>query len=215
LVEPRAEPIIESERITRALLVKTKEETSTSVHCQYVGPVYFHPGLTEAEVEENATWMEIEVTIGDTEEMVEKEEKKEIQQPAETRDDPESLGRALLSAAADGDEGTVQSLLVKGADPNFQEAKYERTALHRAVWKGYEGIVQKLLKLNAKLIHRDILGQQAIHLAAERGDEEIVRKLLERSDLNLNMPCNDRQTVLHSCSLGRFQSGCQVVDREI
>jgi len=137
LAEPKAKSI------TRALLVKlmrTKEKTlmkfHCQVHCQFVGSVYFHPPQTLGK--ENERWIEVEVRIGDPEEMVEIEKrawdyiielKKAIHKPnhldnVETRDKTHPNAQEL----AEGEKG-VQLLL---AAANRDEVKVEvKKAIHK------------------------------------------------------------------------------------
>jgi ankyrin repeat protein len=207
LVEPDAEPI------TRALLVKVMKNTEKA---QLVGSVYFHA----SQKFENKSWIKVEIGIGDTggTEEIEGEAWSEVKKAT---DQPNYLGKvanvgggegkadfhnesgddkeALPLAAADGDEEKVKRLLQNGAIPtNSVVDKW--TVLHHMTWRGYYGIVKELIEKGADKTFRDELGQQALHLAAERGNPDTVGLLINGVDLNVR--CNDKQTVLHRAAWG-------------
>ena len=220
LVEPDARSI---NRALLAKVVRNTEKALTSVHCQLIGSVYFHPQGFD---QKNKGCIELELSIGDTEGIVEiigkawdyLSEAKEVIANAEPNNfnDQESntpipesendRNLALLLAAANGDVGKVELLLNMGAKPDFQD-EYMWTALHYATWRGHNRVVQLLIEgpnqnLHSKFISKkDRLGQQPLHLAAERGNKEIVELLLNGADPKVLYE-DDEQTVLHHAAWG-------------
>lgn len=214
LIEPKPGPI------RRAILVKVmtkRGENPEEVRCHFVGSVYFHSPQFTKEIRKN-----LKVRIGNTEGMKgvdgnaleklagwskriksEPREEREKEAQPQRADDHRS---ALITAAENCDEKEVKRLLQENTQPNRTDY-YGRTALHRAIWKGYNNVVTSLIEDgNADATIRDKLGQQAIHLAAERGNEIIfdilvkhIHSSIEHIDSSI---CKDRQSVLHRAAWG-------------
>ena len=85
-----------------------------------------------------------------------------------------------MYASEFGEEGTVQSLVDKGAEVNLQN-KDGRTALMDASEKGHEGIVQLLLDRGAKINFQNKFGVTVLMCAVGGGNERIVSVLLDGS----------------------------------
>ena len=79
--------------------------------------------------------------------------------------------------------------------------RYERTALHCAVWRDHQEIVSDLISQRANQTVEDELGNQALHLATERGNLNIV-KMLTSSEVDVSQKCrSDGQTAFHRGAL--------------
>ncbi|KUL87792.1 hypothetical protein ZTR_03187 [Talaromyces verruculosus] len=114
----------------------------------------------------------------------------------------------LLRAVIEGDEKSACDVLEdKVINLSFKDGA-GWTALHYAVRRGYNSIVEQLFynmrygrgELAATVAVQDDLGQQCIHLAAERGDCGLVKS--EEELLKVHKECKDGQTALHRAVLG-------------
>ena len=83
---------------------------------------------------------------------------------------------SLTNAVTSGDEGTVNSLLAKGADVN-ETTGGGQTALILAVIFGHTNLVKLLVKAGADSELRDNLGLNAIEWAKRRGSREALEIL--------------------------------------
>ena len=83
---------------------------------------------------------------------------------------------SLTNAVTSGDEGTVSSLLAKGADVN-ETTGGGQTALILAVIFGHTNLVKLLVKAGADSQLRDNLGLNAIEWAKRRGSREALEIL--------------------------------------
>ncbi|KAG2417091.1 hypothetical protein HFD88_008309 [Aspergillus terreus] len=207
--------------IRRALLVRPEIKSDgycCKCHCDYVGPVYFHPALTQSDFHHSGCVTGLVVHIGGfngssqghrsawaaIQEAKCAMESRQLE--AEPYHDPQSpqemfsveghsgfLKGRLIEAAGDGDADRVQHLLESNVNPDETDEQ-SWTALHHAVWRGHEEVVDLLLKKSDHSL-RTLSGEQAIHLAAERGNSNMVKLLLESCDPHL--PRGDGQTPLH------------------
>ena len=69
--------------------------------------------------------------------------------PTASEQDAERLGRQLYDAAERGDYEQVTLALDQGADINWRNPNYDRTALHVAARQGHESVVRLLLDRGA------------------------------------------------------------------
>ena len=207
--------------IRRALLVRPEIKSDgycCECHCDYVGPVYFHPALTQSDFHLSGCVTGLVVHIGGfnggsqghrsawaaIQEAKCAMESRQLE--AEPYHDPQSpqkmfsveghsgfLKGRLIEAAGDGDADRVQHLLEANVNPDESDEQ-SWTALHHAVWRGHEEVVDILLKKSDHSL-RTLSGEQAIHLAAERGNVNMMKLLLDSGDPHL--PRGDGQTPLH------------------
>ncbi|GAM42358.1 ankyrin repeat domain protein [Talaromyces pinophilus] len=94
----------------------------------------------------------------------------------------DELGRTALHCAAErGNQNMVRCLLANGADPDIQCYRGKQTALHVAISRNSEEVVQVLLQgPNGKKSNpgiRDERGRMAIYCAAEQGNLALVELL--------------------------------------
>lgn len=92
----------------------------------------------------------------------------------------EDLNKELLIAAEYHRLQVMESLLERGADPNYSDSE-SFTALHYAAWNGKRGAVQLLLSKDAKVDAYSPKWGTALCIAAARGRCEAVHELLKRS----------------------------------
>ena len=105
------------------------------------------------------------------------------------RAEPPTDGSAMTStlvgaqplhfAAADGDVGSVNLLLDRGAKINAA-TQDGWTALHFACLRGDEGLVELLLDRGAEVSMTTTAGMSALSIATSEGDRDIVELLLDR-----------------------------------
>jgi ankyrin repeat protein len=180
--------------VDRALLVKKAGKGAY----EYIGAVYFHPGLTE-----NEGWMEEVRLLGDTDG---RESNLGPNTQITKQEYSDSGIPVLISAASNGDENRVESLL-DAVNPSVHGLVSNRIALNYAIWRGHQGVFHKLAKniveRSEDLNMQDELGQRPLHLAAERGDEVIVSYLLRNgAHVELKAEHGDGQTALHRAAWG-------------
>ena len=82
----------------------------------------------------------------------------------------------LMQAAAAGDDGTVQSLLDEGHDPNVLD-KDGRTALFRAVSAGHISTAELLIERGSRVDLRDDGGSTPLRTAVYQGNPDMVHVL--------------------------------------
>ena len=119
----------------------------------------------------------------------------------------------LYAAANQGHRAMVELLAVRGADMN---AKVElgsgfsplgsrssggRTALHRAVEKGFQAVVEALLANKADINARDKSGGTPLHLAASKGHPGLTAYLLSKG-ADMNATIEDGGTPLMGAASG-------------
>ncbi len=85
----------------------------------------------------------------------------------------------ILTAARDGDRGTVETLLAKGVNVNMQDAN-GWTPLMQAAFQGHKDIVKILLNYGVDVNAKDKLGITALMGAAFHGHNKIVAILLNK-----------------------------------
>jgi ankyrin repeat protein len=83
-----------------------------------------------------------------------------------------------LSAAAQGDQVSIERLLASGYDVNAAEPVRGVTALHNAAANGHDRLVQLLLKQDIKLHAVDFQGVDALSAAIYGGHLAVVKTLL-------------------------------------
>ncbi len=94
--------------------------------------------------------------------------------PGSTDEQPISL----QEAAASGEIDKVEALISKGVDVNVREWGSLKTALHYAVEKRHEKVVELLLVKGADTDARDAFSATPLHYAVERGYKEMVELLI-------------------------------------
>lgn len=93
-----------------------------------------------------------------------------------SRNEPVEL---LVSAAAQGDLGSVSRLLAARTDPNAVSKSISRALpLVQAAANGHGGVVSALLQAGAAVDARDGRGQRALVVAAYHGRLDVCRQLL-------------------------------------
>ena len=93
-----------------------------------------------------------------------------------------SLGKsALYMATVLGHGAVAKSLIVAGADVNFEDPVHQRSVLYAAVDGGRDRLVKDLVIGGADLnAQGDMLGRNLLHVAASGGHDGIVSTLLVR-----------------------------------
>jgi ankyrin repeat protein len=90
------------------------------------------------------------------------------------------FGRTLLHEAAhNGLVGVVESLLLRGLDPNELDPDSNMTPLLEGAGNGFADVVQLLIDRGADINAVNNSQQSALHLAATQGYKQIVLKLME------------------------------------
>ena len=89
-------------------------------------------------------------------------------------------GEELVNAALIGDKVTVNQLLGKGIDVNYQNPDGD-TALMIASWKGHMGVVKRLLECKEITVNlkNTYDGNTALSMASQNGHLYVVNRLLE------------------------------------
>jgi ankyrin repeat protein len=89
--------------------------------------------------------------------------------------------RRLHAAIVANDEAEVRRLLALAPSLRTDVDEYDRSPLHRAAWRGHEGIARLLLEHGggADVETKDKIGMSPLNHAAMRGHEGVVRLLLE------------------------------------
>ncbi|CAM9823159.1 unnamed protein product [Ectocarpus fasciculatus] len=87
---------------------------------------------------------------------------------------------ALYVATVCGHLEAARSLIIAGADVNFEDPRDQRCVLHEAVLGGHQQLVNELLiaRANPNLASKGRFGATALHVAAVGGHVEIVSNLL-------------------------------------
>jgi ankyrin repeat protein len=92
---------------------------------------------------------------------------------------------ALISAAADGCTGLVDSLLAGGASVEAAN-RFGTTALGQAARAGHVAVVDLLLDRGAAIDAHNVAGSTPLYIAAESNRGDVAQRLLERgADANL------------------------------
>ena len=102
---------------------------------------------------------------------------------------------SLHMAARNGHKSVCQNLLANEADPEARDQRGE-TALHYASFKGFDEVVDLLLRSGADIGARNgLLGSTALHNAAFAGHHNVVRMLIERG-ADIDIPDEFKRTAL-------------------
>lgn len=103
-----------------------------------------------------------------------------LDDPSEAINSRDALKRTALHLAAWAGHCDAVALLLK--QPGIQiaaPAQDGMTALHFAVMKGREDVVEKLLDSGARVNGKNVKGRNALHLAAMAGERGVVSTLLK------------------------------------
>jgi uncharacterized protein len=103
--------------------------------------------------------------------------------------------RSLAEEAESGDEGSVNSWLREGADPNEQDS-YGYTPLINASALGRLNAVKQLVQSGADINRTGPFGFSAMQAAAQNGHREVVSYLL-RNGADINLQNSDLDTSMH------------------
>ncbi|XP_028324354.1 ankyrin repeat domain-containing protein 1 [Gouania willdenowi] len=102
------------------------------------------------------------------------------QQEEELQELPEVVDQQqFLNAVSDNKMSLVEKFLQDGGNPNTAD-HFERTALHKASFKGNVEIMKKLLQAGAQLERRDKLEATAVHWACRGGNISALQLLIEQ-----------------------------------
>ncbi|XP_077350844.1 uncharacterized protein LOC144000919 isoform X2 [Festucalex cinctus] len=119
--------------------------------------------------------------------------KKKMAPPTETL--PDTVEAPLfLAAAVDNKMAVVNKYLNEGGDPDVVD-HFQRTALHRASFKGHVEVMTALLDAGAAVDTKDKLESTAVHWACRGGSLDALQLLLQRG---ANIGARDK---LQSCPL--------------
>ncbi|MEJ2406268.1 MAG: ankyrin repeat domain-containing protein [Candidatus Thiodiazotropha sp.] len=112
--------------------------------------------------------------------------------------------QAIHTSALDGDIGSVQDLVNKGADveqKNSASGEYEGfTPLMMAINNGHEEVVRYLLDSGADVNASGKLGRTPLHLAAFNGMLELAQTLISQG-ANVNAKTVEGATPMHSAAI--------------
>jgi len=111
---------------------------------------------------------------------------------------PYNGGTTLLqSAAENGNDVIVRSLIDLGVDLNVADEDFNQTALHSAAWTGGSlQIIQMLIDAGADISLLDTMGRTALHYAASAGAPVEVLQLLIDSGIKINIKDIENKTAL-------------------
>ncbi len=122
---------------------------------------------------------------------------------SDTRAEPGSEARNLLSTADDERAGIVALLLNHGAKPDSRDND-GWSALMWASWSGLNKVAAELLDLGASQQFVDKRGNTALIIAARRGNAEIVKTLLAKG-ADKSVTNKAGQSALDAAKLGMAQ----------
>ncbi|XP_012711708.2 ankyrin repeat domain-containing protein 1 [Fundulus heteroclitus] len=126
-----------------------------------------------------------------------KERKSSVYKKAEPEPEtvPETVDEPLfLAAVMDNKLPVVEKYLADGGDPNAAD-NFQRTALHKASFKGHVEVMGRLLEAGAAIEQKDKLEATAVHWACRGGSLPALQLLLHRG---ARLACRDK---LHSTPL--------------
>ena len=111
----------------------------------------------------------------------------------------DNINSTLWKLAGDGEEALVSQLIEKGAEVDWRDGRYNRTALHEAAWGGHTPVVSRLLDSGWSLDTRKKFGFTPLAWAAGNGHLETVKCLLLWG-ANIDTQDDDKNTPLHDAS---------------
>ncbi|XP_013874663.1 ankyrin repeat domain-containing protein 1 [Austrofundulus limnaeus] len=99
---------------------------------------------------------------------------------AEAEAVPESVDEQLfLTAVSENKLPLVEKFLTDGGDPNVAD-NFQRTALHKASFKGHVDVIKRLLEAGAAIEKKDKLEATAVHWACRGGSLSALELLLNQ-----------------------------------
>jgi Ankyrin repeats (3 copies)/Ankyrin repeat len=109
--------------------------------------------------------------------------------------------KEMLLAVRTNNFSELKNLIEIGADINWQDSKMEgATALHEAVRKGSNEIIEYLLQNGAIINSKNHNGLTPIHVAAYCGQNVIINTLIEQG-AEVNAKARDNITPLHAAAI--------------
>ena len=120
------------------------------------------------------------------------------------------VGPLMLAAAEEGDATRLVSTLGYIHNINFKGGYWKETALHTAIAKGHEDIVQLLLSKGVSIEAVDILDRTPLHRAALGGHTSIVELLLLKG-ASIEAIDKDGWTPLHRAAWGGHTSTVELL----
>lgn len=99
-----------------------------------------------------------------------------------------SSGESTLQFACLFGEYQIVELLIKNSsNVDYQDTKYEYTALHYAINSGYNNIIKLLIDNNANINLQDFEGNTPLHFIINEKNIEIFKYIIENPKLNANL----------------------------
>uniref|UniRef100_A0A3Q3J8U5 Uncharacterized protein n=1 Tax=Monopterus albus TaxID=43700 RepID=A0A3Q3J8U5_MONAL len=105
---------------------------------------------------------------------VHKKQKPETEIMPETVDEQE-----FLTAAMENNLPVVEKYLTDGGNPDVAD-HFQKTALHKASFKGHVGVMKRLLEAGVDIERKDKLEATAVHWACRGGSLEALQLLLDQ-----------------------------------
>lgn len=105
----------------------------------------------------------------------------------------------MYAAVASGNFRAVDLLINAGARTNITSKHSRSTALHVAVFSGWEVIVEKLIENGSDLDRKNLNGDTPLHFACQQGQLSIVEALI-KNGAKVNERNKDGETPLHKAA---------------